>query len=307
MSASVFEQVRALREGAGVWARPELFTLQLTGPDRVRFLNGMVSNDVEKLRPGQFCWAVKTTAKGRVEGLVRVRAAADKFLLDVHQAAAEKVALGLVNLLVADDCALTDHTDDRRVLACYGPRAPEIVASLGPVPAGDRWTEGSISVVPDDRLGVPGFEIHLPLQATLDLTALGATPVTPEAYQILRIEAGLPEDGADLNDVIPLEANLQWALSFEKGCYVGQEVIARAHNLGGVKHGLVSLTIEGAAVPSQGAQLWVDGKQTGELTSVVLSPGGVIALGYVRKQHQNPGAVFEVRWDQGSTNARLRA
>jgi folate-binding protein YgfZ len=131
---------------------------------------------------------------------------------------------------------------------------------------------------------------------------------------VLRVEAGVPRAGRELDeDTLPMEARLERALDFKKGCYVGQEVIARATNLGGIKHILVGLSLEGEPDALLGAALWPEAgdKVTGEITSAVRSPtldGKVIGLGFVRKLHEAPGTVLEARMGDGRTaSARVTA
>jgi folate-binding protein YgfZ len=305
-------EITTLRSGAGARLRPELFTLRLTGPDRVRYLNGMVSNDVASLAPGQALYAVKANNKGKVEGLLRVRATEGAFLLDVLEVAANAVAGAMVKLLVMDDATLSDATDERQVVEVHGPRAQEILQAAG-YPAADlapltQVVAGAVTVLRDDAYGLPGFELHVPAgkgEAVLQrLAAAGAVPVGAAALDVLRVEAGVPVDGRELDDdTIPQEARLERALSFTKGCYVGQETIARAHNLGGVKHHLVGFRIDGDTLPPAGAQVEVDAadKAAGTLTSVVRSPTlrSIIALGYLRTAHEREGAPVRITWGEG--------
>lgn len=309
------QQVASIRSGAGARLRPELFTLRLTGPDRVRYLNGMVSNDVAKLTPGQALYAVKANNKGKVEGVLRVRATDEAFFLDVLEVVANAVAGALVKLLIMDDAQLADATDERQVVAVHGPNAQAVLQAAGyPAAAGlvalQQVEAGGVTVLRDDAYGLPGFELHVPAgqgDAVLAaLSAAGADPVSAEAVDVVRVEAGVPVDGADIDDdTIPLEARLDHTLSFTKGCYVGQETIARAHNLGGVKHHLVGFAVEGDVRPPAGARVEVEDadKAAGELTSVVRSPtlGEVIALGYIRVAHEAEGTPVRIAWGEGES------
>lgn len=308
------QQVASIRSGAGARLRPELFTLRLTGPDRVRYLNGMVSNDVATLTPGQALYAVKANNKGKVEGVLRVRATDEAFYLDVLEVVANAVAGSLVKLLIMDDAQLADATDERQVVAVHGPNAQAVLRDAGYPAAGlealQQVDADGVTVLRDDAYGLPGFELHVPAgqgDAVLaKLAAAGAEAVSAEAVDVVRVEAGVPVDGVDLDDdTIPLEARLEHTLSFTKGCYVGQETIARAHNLGGVKHHLVGFGIEGDGVPPAGARVEVEDadKAAGELTSVVRSPtlGEVIALGYIRVAHEAEGTPVRIAWGEGES------
>lgn len=289
-----------LRRGAGVLALPERLSIRVEGEDRARFLNGMLSSDVVRLEVGAWQSAVKASAKGRVEGMIRVRREAEVYWLDLVEASAGRVAGELVKYVVMDDVRLSDGSSGREVVGLWGPEAPGVLERLGlPLPEDGRFASNSeLTVLRDDAYGVPGYEIHqAPGMGWARFVDAGATPIEPAELDVLRVEAGVPKDGVDVDlDTIPLEANLDHAIDLKKGCYIGQEVIARATHRGGVRHRLVGLRF-GAAVPEVGAALFGPGaeKATGEVTSVVNSGRfGEIGLGYVRVEMMEPGTKLEV-------------
>jgi folate-binding protein YgfZ len=296
------------RDLAGVIARPDLRTLRVGGPDRVRFLNGMVTADVAALAAGQGTSAVKVTAKGRVEALVRVRAGADVLWVDVAQVAAAPLLAALDRHLIMDDCTLADATAEREVLTLLGPRAAEVAQAaglgdrVGALPLHHQIATGEVVVISAGFPGLPGFDLLVPPGRAAPwrdrLAAAGAAPLEAEDLEVLRVEAGQPIEGRELTaDVLPMEAELFDAISFTKGCYVGQEVIARGTNLGGVKFALVGLIFEGEPPVEPKAELWAgQDKAAGEVTSAVWSPGAGawIGLGYVRVAHKEPGVALEL-------------
>jgi folate-binding protein YgfZ len=291
---TIEEEVRALRASAAVIQRPDVRTLELTGPDRVRFLEGMVSNNVSRIRTGEGAIALKTTNKGRIEGVLRVRADKESLFIDVSSVVADRVRQNLDQLIIMDDCAIADVSDRRRVISVFGPSSRALLGA--PLLADHAFADLPIGrVIRDAMLGLEGYEAHVPVSSRLfdELLEKGATSISPEALDTARIEQGVPLDGRDLEDTIPMEARLERALDFDKGCYVGQEVIARAHNLGGVKHILVGLVLEGETVPERDATILLADKttKTGGVTSSVRSPtlGKVIALGYVKRSSENVG------------------
>jgi folate-binding protein YgfZ len=278
----------------------------------VRFLNGMLSNDVAKLEPGQGCWAVKATHKGRIEGLVRVRVRDDDIVLDVGEPSAERVAGQLNDYIVADDCELEDETPERAVIFVYGITAETLVGRVidqeAPLLTGcDHAWYGDVTVIADRRFEVPGFELHVPIaQADAWRTRVadaGLVPVTRADFEVLRVESKVPIDGPELNlDTFPMEARLDHAIDYRKGCYIGQEVITRATTQGSVRHLLVGLDLgeDADAAPPAGAKLWPEGeakKPVGEITSAVWSPhyGRALGLGFVRKEHEAAGAQLVAR------------
>ena len=318
-AASVSAQVAVMRDQAGVLARPEILSLRVRGEDRVRFLNGMLSNDVSRLHPGQAQMAVKASAKGRVEGVVRVRCETDALYIDLRETSAERVATELVKFVVMDDVELSDASSERVVLSIHGPEARAVLIRAGFEQVPDKnlefqETSGGI-VIRDDGLGLEGYELHVPggEAALKTLSEAGAMVVSSEALNIVRIEAGKPIDGVDIDsDTIPLEARLDEAIDSAKGCYIGQEVIARATHRGGVKYHLVGLRFD-AQLPAVGAELWspVMGgeKAKGEVTSVAHSPtlNAMIGLGYVHIDLETPGTRVEARWASERVGAEVVA
>lgn len=293
------------RTSAGVFTDEWLYSIRVVGPDRARFLNGMLSNDVLDLEPGLGRWAVKATHKGRIEGLVRVRARTDDVVLDVGEPSAERVAGQLNDYIVADDCELEDETPERDVVFVFGVRAEDIVGELVDPAAATladlaHLSKDGLTAVAERRLEVPGFELHVPAgqgPAWVEkVVAAGAERVSRADFDVLRVESKVPTDGPELNlEVFPMEARLDYAVDYRKGCYIGQEVITRATTQGSVRHILVGFDLgerrEGFA--AAGTELWPeDGKKpAGEITTAVWSPhhGRALGLGYVRKQHEAPG------------------
>jgi folate-binding protein YgfZ len=321
---NVEQEVLSARRLAGARLAPEVRTLEVGGPDRERYLNGMLSSDLTLLEPGMGQLAIKPSPKGRVEGVVRVRAVFGAYRLDLDAAEVGLVAAQLERFIIMDDCAVADVSASREVVEVLGPEARAVVrrAGLADVPDDlpDLWSvraEG-LTAIRDDRLGLSGVELHVPpgegAGVLARLLAAGATPLGDEAREVLRVEAGVPRAGRELDeDTLPMEARLERALDFQKGCYVGQEVIARATNLGGIKHILVGLELQGEPDALLGAALWPEAgdKVTGEITSAVRSPtldGKTIGLGFVRKVHEAPGTVLEARMRDGRTaSARVTA
>jgi aminomethyltransferase len=298
--------VRAARQRAAWARRPEVHTLALTGPDRARFLNGQVTQDVLALAPGQGAMAVKTSAKGRTEAYLRVRVGPDVVLLEVDAAVAAPVAQALARYIIMDDCEVHDRTAGREVVTVLGPEAQAALARVGLVVPADLAAHATAplaeggSVVADTTLGLAGYELHLPLPQAAALVArleaLGAElpELSAEAREIVRVEEGIPRDGHELDmDTLPLEAQLQHAISLTKGCYTGQEVIARATHQGGVNWAMVGLLPDqGPIVGALHATEARDDKVVGEACTQVWSAllDRPVALGFVRTAYATPGA-----------------
>jgi folate-binding protein YgfZ len=292
---------RTITEACGLVDRSERGKLALTGADARSFLQGQVTNDVEGLPDGAGCYAAFLTPKGKMLGDLRILAAGDELLLDT-----ERVALqGLFNMIrrfsIGYDVQLHKRTLECGLLSLVGPDAAA-VADAGPLPA----DEHAHVVVDVPGIGVAARAIRTDVGVDLlcaaeDVAALraaledaGAVAVSEAAVECLRIEHGRPRYGIDLDDsVIPQEAGLnERAVSFTKGCYVGQETVARLYYRGKPNRQLRGLRLSAPASP--GDELSFDGRVVGRVASVAESPRfGPIALALVRREAP-PGSVVTV-------------
>lgn len=308
--------VRAVREHAALFEMDDRGLLEVSGEDRVRWLDGMISGDVEALerRPeGAGCYATLLTNRGAIVADLHVGRLGETFVLESLRREIPRIQGALEKFVIADDVRLVDRSDEQLVLGLEGPATPGILEAVLPPgvapPAPEAWCDTEIAgravrlagfgfsgesacqlrLAADDREAV---------EAALDAAAgeSGLLRGDPEALEILRVEAGIPLLGAELDEeVLPAEARLERAISTTKGCYVGQEIVARLRSRGQVNHLLVGLRLTAGTTAEVGAPLVVAGRATGEITSLVESPGeGVIALGYVRREHAEAGTVVEV-------------
>ncbi|RKH57443.1 CAF17-like 4Fe-4S cluster assembly/insertion protein YgfZ [Corallococcus llansteffanensis] len=283
--------------------------LRITGEDRASFLHGMVTQEVKNLPVGSAAYAAFITVKGAMVGDARILKREGDLLLDLEPGLGAKVREFLDKYLISEDAELHDATPDSGWLRLLGPRTVEVLtavlgapfeplaANLGrqAVLAGqDVWLLGT--ALPG---GVGGVDVLVP-RAGLEAvwTALaqagaaqGLKPLGFDALELLRVEAGVPRYGQDMVDTtIPLEANLSHAISYNKGCYIGQEVIARATFRGRMNRQLAGLLLGDADV-APGTELRRGEKKVGWVTSVVRSPvkGQRVALGYVHRDSLEPG------------------
>jgi folate-binding protein YgfZ len=288
--------------------------IRVSGEDRTSFLQGMLSNDIAKLEPGQGCHATFLTVQGKVVADPRVFIFQDHILLDVEPAAAEGLLGGLDRHIVADDVDLQDVTSELAAVSIQGPRADQVVEVLaGQVVALRRDLDvrdivvggAEAKLVRVRETGEIGYELFLPAASAAQTWASLMSPGKPfdlgpvghAAFNVLRIEAGIPWYGADVDDTrLVLEAGLERAVSTTKGCYLGQEVVERASARGHVNRRLIGLRILGGGVPRAGACVRVEGKEVGVVTSAVESPalGRPIALAYVRREYLQPGTQVRV-------------
>lgn len=240
--------------------------LRISGVDRVDFLQGQCTNDVRKLRPGQSCYATFLNAKGKMRGDAYVVCLEDAFVLEASAGLAESLG----KFIITEDVTIEDISESLGAWLVVGGAAeaarPEVLTFT-------------------HLLGL-GVLSATPLPVTLDAGALEA----------LRIEAGIPAWGIDLDEnTIPVEAGLaSRAIAYDKGCYIGQETIARIKTYGHVNRHLVQMASDGEALPGRGEKLFCREKEIGYITSAALSNrlGKTIAIGYVRRELASPGTIL---------------
>lgn len=317
--ASAAAEYDALRKRAVVVDRSHRGRMRLTGDKAGETLAGLVTNDVLALQPGHGCYAAALSAKGRIVADVRIFAEEGSYLVDSPARATEGWLATVRKYVNPRVAPYRDETEETIDIGVFGPEARTVVADatgmaatalaiLPPYSHATLAIEGArvlVARVPD--AGVDGFELIAPVELRTLLWArlgsAGAVPAGLEAWEIARVEAGRPEWGIDVDEsTIPQEANLDdlHAISYTKGCYVGQEVIARVHFRGHVNRLIRGLRGAGTEPPATGAGLHeADGKHVGEVKSSVISPRlGVIALGMVRREVEL-GTPLIARWEGG--------
>jgi len=321
MPMSMMPGYDAARSSAVVVDKSGEGRLRLTGADRVAWLQGLVTNDVAALQPGQGCYAAYLTPQGRMISDLRILATREALLLDVPTVARAAVAARFEQFIITEDVVVEDVTARIARLGVHGPAAAAAVAAALDVPAAVVATLGEhahvdvefqdapVVVAGACEPGVPGYDIYCAADRVTDvagrLFAGGARDITADAWDTLRIEAGMPLFGVDMDtDTIPLEAGIEdRAISQTKGCYVGQEVVIRILHRGGgrVVRRLVAWTADtdstpDADVPLPGTAFTIDGKDVGRVTSAAWSPTlrRVIGLGYAHRDHTEPGTRFVV-------------
>ncbi len=313
----------ALRETAGVMDLSFRSRICLVGADRARFLHGQVTNDVKKLRAGEGCYAAITTAKGKMESDLNIFALADELLLDFEPGLTKKISERLEKFIVADDVQIVEAAPHYGLLSVQGPKAETMIRALGlfaDIPAQPLGsvkisdaTLGEIYLVNDARLGGSGFDLFVPnnsLGAVADkliaaAKQIGGRAAGWQAFETARIEAGIPRFGADMDESnIPLECGIEArAVTYNKGCYIGQEVINRIHSVGHVNRELRGLRLADDLknLPSRGDKIFHGDKEVGCVTSAVRLPklNANVALGYVRREVNHLGSELSLRTASG--------
>jgi folate-binding protein YgfZ len=296
----------AAREGAGLFDLPDRALIAVSGPLRQKFLHNILSNDVQSRAAGQGARAAVMDVKGHLVAFLRVLVDEGEILLEVAGGRADAVERLLVHYRVA--APVRFRREEVRVLGLVGPRAAHVLRAAGaalPELAAESHAVASIGDAPvrvarAGDLPAGGFVLHVPPQArdavVSALTSAGAVSLAPAVVDVLRIEDGRPWFGPDVSEDNLLHETTLVAEyhSPTKGCYVGQEVIARLEARGGnVSRLLRGLRL--AAPAAAGDRVRAGGKEVGRITTAGVSPGlGAIAMGYVHRSAAEPGAAVEV-------------
>jgi len=275
-----------LRREVGLVDRSERGKLRLTGAEAAEFLQGQVSNDVEALTAGEGCYATLLDPKGRIRADLRVLRGPDWLRLDTEAAGLSALAQTVRMYSIGRDVRSEDETEALAILSLVGPAAREVL-DASPAEREHAWVEGEHGLYVATDLGV---DVLCPAPAAAAVrTALGVREVGAEAAECVRIESGRPRLGHELDgSTIPQEAGLNdRAVSFTKGCYVGQETVARLHYKGRPNRHLRGLRLSGPAHPGESIRL--EERELGRLGSICVSPEhGPIALALVRREAE-PG------------------
>ena len=309
MAAS--EEYALVRRQVGLLDRTDFGVLELTGRDRASFLHALVSNEIKALGPGQGCAATLLDVHGKVQVLLFVWVADDRIFVVTPPAMAAKTAEALDHYLFSEKVAIEDVSREKALFVLAGPQARETSERLtGARPSERPWShvvaklgEAPVRLVTG---GGETGEAEVWIKCSLAeaskvreaLAGAGVEPIGAEAFESLRIEAGTPLFGRDIDESVLLsEIPFENLLSHTKGCYPGQEVVVRIRDRGHVNRMLRGLALDGDQVPAQGADVLVDDAAIGKVTSATWSFGLArpIALAFVRRQHAEPGTRVSVR------------
>ena len=311
------------RRRVGLVDRSDFGVLELTGRDRATFLHALVSNEIKALGPGQGCAATLLDVHGKVQVVLFVWVVDDRIFVATPPAMAAKTAEALDHYLFSEKVVIEDVSREHALALLAGPEARATIERLtGVCPPEKAWSHVAAKLAETSvRLVSGGAEtgeaevwVMCPLgeapKVREALAGAGAPPIGREAYESLRIEAGTPLFGHDLDESVMLpEIPFESLLSHTKGCYPGQEVVVRIRDRGHVNRVLRGLALEGDHVPPQGAEIVLDDATIGKITSAAWSFGLArpIALGFVRRQHAEAGTRVAVRFAGTSVAATVSA
>ncbi|MEP6922753.1 MAG: aminomethyltransferase family protein [bacterium] len=327
----LFEYAAVRAAGAGLIDLSSRGRFLVTGSEAIQFLNGLITNDMKTLAPNSWMPAAFPNVQGRLIATVRVircndvetnAKASPAFLIDTESVTHEKVLQTIKRFTLAGDFHVTDITGETALISLQGKQASRIVRSVlgdlaGELPqhgvATTEWKSDNVNVVRASHTGTDAFDLIVSASLAPELwqalISAGALPVGDDALQILRVEAGEPQYGIDMDETnVVTEASLNDAVSYTKGCYIGQEIIARIKYRGHVAKQLCGLVFARLVTLAEGATIRSrDDKEIGRLTSFTTSPhlGRTIALGYVKYDYIAPGTEVKVMSGDGEFRALI--
>ena len=313
-------EYKAVREDVGIIDLSSRGKLKLSGKDHLKFLQGMLSNDVVKLEEGRGIHATILTVKGRMVSDMKVYKDKESVLLDLEPGLNQKVSELLTKFRLSYKADIEDITETLGLLSIQGPNSKKLLDNLldeeisempeyGLIKKDFRGSE--LTIINVNRTGEEGFDLYIENEVLPELweelskigQELDIRPLGYDALNILRIEAGLPIYNIDMDETnIPIEAGLWNALDFEKGCYIGQEVVARIKWRGHVNWHLMGFECEGALVPNVGDEIFDGERKIGRITSSTFSPefNKPLCLGYIRREFNDSGTKVSVKLSDSS-------
>ena len=309
-SPKLARQYEAISTTGGFLERPGRGLLEVHGADRADWLNNLVTNVVKTLAPGEGNYAFAVTLKGRTLFDANVLVLKDQIWLDIDRRLIDRAKAHLDRYTITEDVSVIDVSAENRRFAVIGPRAHLVVQTLGfgnlvPMASlqhtGGRILEADIRMIRHDFAGVFSVELYIESDEGDDVVQqigtvavdVGLIEIEPGVVNILRIEAGIPASVDDIDDeVLPPETGqIERGISYHKGCYLGQEVIERMRAHGVLARKLVGLRFEGDELIEPGTKISTNDEDVGRVTSGCHSEAldAVLALGYVKTAHANPG------------------
>lgn len=323
--SAISEEYSAARNGVVLMTRSYSAIIKVFGKDHVDLLHRLTTNEIRNLKPGEGAISIFTNEKGRIVDRFTLYKFEDEMLLITSPQNSEKTAAWIDKYIFVEDVKVQNLTPTMGILTLFGPKSPYLLNSM----FNDgfdalvnhhfkkiQWNGKSLLICRTEELGCPGFDLILHSENLKELweqllelgTEFGLKPIGEEAYEILRIEAGWPLFGKDFDeDINPHEAQLLRYVSFTKGCYIGQEVVARLDTYEKVQKYLMGIILEGEAPPKSKDAILIDGQEVGYLTSVThsIALDKNIALGYVRTKFISEGAHIHINSEAKQISGKL--
>lgn len=297
------EALAAAQNGVAICDRSHWGLIKVTGGDRIRFLHNQSTNDFERLKPGSGCDTVFVTSTARTIDLATAYVTDDAVLL-INSPNRYKYLLEWLDryIFFADKVELTDITEKTAIFSLIGAKSNDLLEKLGldaiiDQPVGNHQLIDDVRIAVGSGLATPGYTLIVPAENAANvwkmLVEAGAVPMGNLVWEQLRIKQGRPVPDQELtDDYNPLEAGLLQTISFDKGCYIGQETIARLNTYKGVKQNLWGIKLNAPA--EVGSVIMVGEEKVGKLTSIVESDRGYIGLGYIRTKAGGAGLIVQI-------------
>lgn len=323
LETSQIDEYTAVRDGgAGLFDQSSRGRILVSGSEAVMFLNGLITNDMKTLAVNSWMLAAFANVQGRLLAAVRIAHREDGFLIDTESATRETVITLLDRFTLAGDFRLQDLTDETAMFSVQGRRASEVISRVFGAEAASverhkmvnaQFGDATVNVIRATHTAEDGFDLLIEANNSSKvgdaLTAAGAALISNATFETLRIEAGVPLYGIDMdeNNVVT-ETNLDDAVSFTKGCYLGQEIIVRIKHRGHVAKKLSGVVLDDSTpVPRNSKIISSEGKEIGRVTSSTFSPrlGRAIALGYLKYDYLAVGTEVKVAAPESETNSTV--
>ncbi len=317
----LFEYAAVRENGAGLIDLSSRARFHVSGSEAQQFLNGLITNDMKSLEESRWMPAAFPNVQGRLIASVRVGRVNDDYLIDTEAATRERVLQSIQRFTLAGDFHVKELTDQQALVSVQGKQAAEIMCKIFGKPAARipqhrlaqaEWKQQKVTLWRASHTAEDGFDLLVDAGSARDLweslQTAGARPVGFEALEMLRIEAGRPRYGVDMDETSVVPEVLEDAVSYTKGCYVGQEIIARIKYRGHVAKKLTGLTFNNLITLDQNAKVMsVEGKEIGRITSVTMSPylGRTIALASIKYDYVGAGTEVAVSTGDGDLTARV--
>jgi aminomethyltransferase len=293
----------SLTSGAAIIDLSRRGRIRLTGEDRARLLHAMTTNHIQQMKPGDGVYVFFLNAQGRILADAFVLCFEDHFLLDTAPETRRSIYEHLDQYIIADDVTLEDVTDQTFSFGLEGPKAIDVAGRCGMQAPHHRFAHiqsADFEVAAIASTGPHGVRIYGPAsrkdEAVGMLEAAGAIAASDEDAEVVRIENFVPRYGCDITEhTLPQETQQIHALHFQKGCYLGQEIVERIRSRGHVNRLLMGFRIESVSeAPAPGTKLMLEGQAAGEVTSSAATPDAVFGLAYIRTQWAKSGALAEI-------------
>ncbi len=325
---SLEEEYARLADGPALIERTDRAVVEVTGSDRVSWLHNLITNDLRNVSPGEGQYAFALNVQGRILFDLVVLVQRESLRLDVHAAWSEQARKHLEKYIITEDVRLADRSASLVRMGLAGQRAKALAQELGAGQASAlplfgwaevHWRGKPVQLYRHDFFGVFALDLIVPASCAValwrwltdDARQAPAVPVGWEAVQVRRIEAGVPFPGSDItDDVLPAETGrLEQAVSFQKGCYLGQEVVERMRSRGQVARRLIGITLAAESSPPPGATVMRDAAKVGMVTSSCHSIAlrRPVALSYLKKSAADSGTDVRISWEGGEATGTVTA